>query len=191
MAALRLCSIPDCGKRHFGRGFCSAHYERWRRHGDPLGGRTFDGKPMEFFRDVVLTYDGDECLTWPFGTANGYGKLHISGEKRVVSRLVCEHVNGPPPSPDYDAAHLCGNGDKGCVAQRHMVWKTRAGNMADAIAHGTTRQRRNYPAKLSKEDVLRIRELKGQMRTSDIARAVGHNRRTVTDVLSGKAWSWV
>jgi len=34
----RICSIPDCGRRHKGRGFCEAHLDRWKRHGDPLHG---------------------------------------------------------------------------------------------------------------------------------------------------------
>jgi hypothetical protein len=30
------CSIADCGKHAFGRGWCSTHYARWRTYGDPL-----------------------------------------------------------------------------------------------------------------------------------------------------------
>jgi 5-methylcytosine-specific restriction endonuclease McrA len=30
------CSIDDCIKAAFCRGWCSAHYSRWQRHGDPL-----------------------------------------------------------------------------------------------------------------------------------------------------------
>jgi hypothetical protein len=39
MATPRLCSIPDCGKAVFSRGWCCAHWFRWRRHGDPLAGK--------------------------------------------------------------------------------------------------------------------------------------------------------
>ena len=31
----RHCEVSGCGRRRFGRGYCRAHYERWRRHGDP------------------------------------------------------------------------------------------------------------------------------------------------------------
>jgi hypothetical protein len=34
-AVLRRCEIAGCGRRHFARGYCRAHHERWRRHGDP------------------------------------------------------------------------------------------------------------------------------------------------------------
>lgn len=30
------CAIPDCQKRVMGRGWCSMHYARWRKYGDPL-----------------------------------------------------------------------------------------------------------------------------------------------------------
>lgn len=32
------CSIDGCATRAVSRGWCSAHYERWRRHGDPEAG---------------------------------------------------------------------------------------------------------------------------------------------------------
>lgn len=32
------CSLPDCGKPLIARGWCSSHYQRWRKNGDPLGG---------------------------------------------------------------------------------------------------------------------------------------------------------
>lgn len=31
------CSIPDCGGQVVARGWCSRHWQRWRRYGDPLG----------------------------------------------------------------------------------------------------------------------------------------------------------
>ena len=37
---MTMCSVKGCGKPHYGRGWCNAHYTRWRRHGDPLGGGT-------------------------------------------------------------------------------------------------------------------------------------------------------
>lgn len=32
----RLCSIEGCNRVHYGRGWCSMHYKRWKAHGDPL-----------------------------------------------------------------------------------------------------------------------------------------------------------
>ena len=29
------CTVPGCGRPHYGHGYCRAHHARWRRHGDP------------------------------------------------------------------------------------------------------------------------------------------------------------
>lgn len=38
----RICELEEngrmCGRRHYTKGWCKAHYERWRRYDDPLGG---------------------------------------------------------------------------------------------------------------------------------------------------------
>ena len=31
---MRLCSFPDCGRRHHARGWCSTHYLQWQRRAD-------------------------------------------------------------------------------------------------------------------------------------------------------------
>jgi len=91
-----------------------------------------DGDLERYFRDVVMAYDGTECLTWPYSKdGHGYGQLFRDGRNLSVSRLICIEVNGPPPGPDYDAAHSCDNGHLACVAKRHIVWKTHAENMLD------------------------------------------------------------
>jgi len=32
----RICSVPDCGRKHKGRTLCEPHLDRLNRHGDPL-----------------------------------------------------------------------------------------------------------------------------------------------------------
>lgn len=36
MADKPVCSISGCGKPHLARGWCTAHYRRWRLYGDPV-----------------------------------------------------------------------------------------------------------------------------------------------------------
>ena len=31
----RICGMPDCTRRHSGRGLCRMHFGRWKSHGDP------------------------------------------------------------------------------------------------------------------------------------------------------------
>ena len=31
-----MCTVEHCGRKHYSRGWCQAHYKRWRRYGDVL-----------------------------------------------------------------------------------------------------------------------------------------------------------
>ncbi len=89
MATSRICSIPDCGKPAEKRGWCSTHYSRWRIHGDPTyRKRVGNGEVARYFHEIVIPYDGDECLIWPYATlANGYAEIRHAGTMCLVSRL--------------------------------------------------------------------------------------------------------
>lgn len=218
MATLRLCSIPDCSKPHYGRGVCNQHYQRWRstgefgayiqprkpkpatcavddcsnkticrgfcekhysrlrRHGDPnKAGKTAHGQPLEYVETVVLNHEGDECLTWPFyRTSTFYGMVTVDGVREVATRYVCKRAHGPPPTPDHEAAHSCGNGHLGCISPQHLSWKTASRNQADKLIHGTDSFGEKSPnAKLSSEQVAEIRALVGTMRKTEIGRMFG------------------
>lgn len=157
MATSRLCSIPDCGKAAPSnrKGWCEAHYTRWHRHGDPLAGGTSKGEVERYFCDVVMAYDGDECLLWPFAKLpSGYPKMNDG----YAHRRVCEEAHGPAPTPEHEAAHSCGNGRLSCVTKRHLSWKTHVENESDKMLHGTRPTgEHHHGAKLSDDDVLEIR----------------------------------
>ena len=194
MAAAKLCAVDGCDKPSYVRGWCNAHYRRWRTHGDPLGGRpSLDGEPLRYFHEVVLAYDGDECLLWPYAKDGpGYAKLWHDGKVRTVSRLVCEHFIGVPPTPAHEAAHSCGKGNLGCVAKRHLRWATPTENHADKVAHGTTnRGERQGASKLTEDQVIEIRALCGFISQSVIADRFGIDQSTVSDIKRRKRWAWL
>ena len=132
------CTVDGCSKPHEAKGYCLTHYRRFQRHGTLAVSRASNGEHERYFHDVVLAYDGDECLLWPFShNGNGYGTMRTGSKTVRVSRRVCEHVNGPPPTPKHDAAHSCGNGHIGCCTKRHMSWKTRSENLLERRIHKT------------------------------------------------------
>lgn len=51
----KLCSIENCGRAHYGRGYCSLHYDRWRKNGDPL---TVQKKRPAYYVAVHCSIDG-------------------------------------------------------------------------------------------------------------------------------------
>lgn len=163
-----------------------------KRYGDPLSGSTYKGEPNRFYEDVVLQYEGDECLIWPYAKGGQAARLSVFGKLRVVPRMVCEVVNGPPPSDEYEAAHECGNGHLGCVTKRHLSWKTPAGNAADRYIHGTQRFGESSPkSKITEDDVIEIRSLFGKETQVAIAKRYGLNQSTISVIQARKTWQHV
>ena len=71
---------------------------------------------------------------------NGYltVRLHPSKTSRMVSRLVCEAFNGPPPSPEYHADHI--NGVRDDNRATNLRWLSPAANRAKAPTRHCTSQ---------------------------------------------------
>ena len=188
-ASKHTCSIDGCNKPVIARGWCASHYRRWEAHGDPLAGRTFVGEP-ERFLELAVSHSGDGCLVWPFArNRNGYGNILLDGWFQTVSRVVCERVNGPPPSEDYQAAHSCGNGHMGCVSGVHLRWASPKENQADMKEHGTVLAGSKNPrAKLNEKDVSEIRSLMGRVSQQRIAEKFGVSQELISRIKLGKAW---
>jgi hypothetical protein len=163
------------------------------RHGDPTGGKTNRGEATKFFNEVVLPYQGDECLTWPYQRNNqGRGVLGINGRSQIVSRLVCIQRHGPPPSRKHQAAHDCGKGHLACVTPNHINWKTAKQNQADHIAHGTSnRGERHGLSKLSQDDVRAILGLKGLKKQYEIAETYGVSKSLISRIHRGLNWKFL
>ncbi len=191
---MNVCRIEGCEKRSHARQLCKKHYWRLTTNGDPLVTKTTPrGDLQRFYDDVILGYEGDECLIWPFYRSDDcYPHIRRNGKVIVVSRLLCEDVNGPPPTPNHDAAHSCGKGHLGCVTKKHLSWKTRTENLADQVAHGTVRRgEKNHLTKLSEGQARAILALKGMEDAPSIARRYGVTAETVTSIQNGKSWSWL
>lgn len=195
MAEQSLCSIPDCGKRvlNKSRGLCSAHYQRLWKYGDALEIKCRRHEAQTFYEDVVLQYEGDDCLIWPYAkSSNGYGSIQRNLKRGNVSRFVCEDANGPPPTPEHEAAHSCGNGHLGCVTKGHLSWKTPIENNADKRLHGTHfRGEQSHSSKLTDNEAREIRSLKGKETLASIATRFGVSASLVSAIHLGKRWSWL
>lgn len=142
-----------------------------------------DSKLMRWLAES-LSYEGDECLLWPFSVGqNGYGGIGRDGKHQYIHRIVCEHVNGPPLAANYHAAHSCGQ--KRCVNKRHLSWKTNSENQLDRRQHGTTKKTH---AKLTPENVAEIRSLEGIEPTASLAARFGVNEASIRQIFTRKIW---
>lgn len=193
MADKPLCKISECGKQAFARGWCNAHYMRWRKHGDPLAGRTAEGETLAFI-EMALLADTEDCIRWPFGKgSDGRARTTLDGRKSLVSRIVCERVHGAPPTRDHQAAHSCGKGHEACINPKHLRWATPSENQKDRAEHGThTMGERNPKAVLAKSDVHRIRRLIADGKTRRaLAREYGVSRQAIADIAARRTWAWL
>jgi hypothetical protein len=102
----RICDVEGCDRRHFARGYCLMHYNRWRTGGDlaaPPGGWAVEDR----LRRYTVTANG--CHEWD-GHFNHYGYPVIRDQRRrwIVHRLVWTLANGPIPA-GVIVRHACGN----------------------------------------------------------------------------------
>ena len=191
----RVCSVDGCVRRHYGRGLCQMHWQRWKVNGAvgpaaPL--QTQRGGPQAFLAKAEM-YDGNDCILWPYARShNGYATIDIDGRRVRVSRLLCERERGPPPSPAHHAAHSCGMGHIGCVTKKHLKWLTPKQNMEERDLHGTTSRGEHQPsAKLTDRDVRTIRALRGQVRQVDLAARFGVSQFIISAIQLRKNWKHI
>lgn len=191
--ARKLCSVEGCERPVKAHALCQTHYMRLRRHGDINMGRTPPGTREDFYQTVVLGWDADDCLLWPFSlNSAGYAVMRLDGRQVYVHRRLCEEAHGAPPTPTHETAHSCGNGHNGCVAKAHLRWASSAENHLDMVYHGrSTRGRKNSQCKLSEGAVRRIRHLQSTLTQEEIARLEGISQSTVSLILSRKLWAWL
>jgi len=191
MATARICSIPDCIKPARGRGWCTTHWARWRKHGAPLGGKAPAGSALRFI-EVASRHAGDDCLIWPFTRhQNGYARAPYGLNTNYAHRAICEKVHGPAPSSSHQAAHSCGNGKGGCVSPSHLRWATPSENQMDRAEHGTSnRGTRHWNSKLTYEDVVQIRLMATKNKQKDIATLFNISRAAVCMIVNKKNWAW-
>ena len=187
----RTCSIEGCLRPAYGHGWCNAHWQRWRHHGDPLAGGLTKGAAQAFVSAVLAAPPMDACIPWPYGGNRvGYGRINVAGRVRTAPQFVLESRVGPRPSPRHLTRHSCGN--KLCVNPKHLRWATQKENMADCVAHGThNRGERCGAAKLRIADVRFIRTQRGRVRQVDLARRFGVSRAAIGSIHQGRNWRHV
>lgn len=124
---MKVCSVEGCTQPVNARGWCSTHYSRWRKGGDPLVANK-PVRPLCKAPGCSRPHNSHGyCTTHyqrlqKFGTLEpqrrekGTGTIHPSGYARItrngvmdsVHRVVWEEAHGPLP-PRWHVHHI--NGD--------------------------------------------------------------------------------
>lgn len=186
------CSAELCANPAHRMVLCSMHYKRFRKHGETFDrgpARTAPGSSKTFL-ELHRTYDGKECLIWPYSRSKdtGYPYAYVGGRTVRAHRQMCILAHGPAPFKNAHAAHRCGNGRAGCVAPNHLYWATPIENADDKEKHGSTLREEAHPcAVLTNEQVVEIYKTNEPHR--EIARRFRCSTSTVSAIKSGQNWA--
>lgn len=137
---MKTCSVPGCARKHKGHGWCKLHYDRWRRHGDPLGVATgYQRGPKkrptgERFWAKVAKSDG--CWIWLGAKdSKGYGRFNKGeGLSSLSHRYAYESLVGAVPN-ELQLDHLCRV--PSCVNPEHLEPVTPLENTRRGRGHGS------------------------------------------------------
>lgn len=139
-------------------------------------------------RDGRVFVEGIECSYFKNTKQYPCVRVKINGKRKTipVHRMVVDCFLPARPTPKHETRHL--DGDKSNNKDTNLKWGTAKENAADREAHGNTaRGERNGFSKLTKEKVIKIRQLVAAKTpfvkiaplfgvSDDTIRLVAHNR---------------
>lgn len=130
------------------------------------------------------------CWLWTAGVNRaGYGWFRFQRTGFLAHRLSFYLANGFMPEV---VRHACDV--PACVNPAHLLAGDHAANMQDAVDRGrTTRGERNFFAKLTRAQVVEIRDryAAGGVTQYALALEFGIKQPTVSNIVAGRFWGWL
>ena len=178
------CRVQGCGRSVEARGYCHAHYRRWRKNADLT-------KPIErsATADEVFTYwlersraPADRCWLWKGHVdQGGYGYFWAENKRHAAHRFAYSKLVGPL-EPGFFVCHRCDT--PRCVNPRHLYAGTRHENVHEAAF------KNRLHSKLTPAQVHLLKKVHSGRRTSqrEWAEAFGVSQPVISRVLSGELW---
>lgn len=185
------CSVDDCSKKIKARGWCMKHYRRWRLHGDPLKILNMQGKPeIQRFEAKIELITFSTCHWWTgYIDKDGYGTFRIGANKVKAHRAAYRFYIGEIPERML-FCHTCDN--TSCVNPAHLFLGTNQDNMDDMVNKGRSARGEGHGwAKLTNNDVAKIRSLAGLSTHREIAEMFGISKANATQIINRKIWKHI
>ena len=150
------------------------------------------GEMERFLKFVSKRESG--CWEWTGNRHHqGYGRFRRGNRILKAHRVSYELHKGDIPEGMF-VCHSCDN--TACVNPDHLWLGTHDQNMDDMVRKGRANRdpstklgERNPAAKLSADDVERIRSLRGKVYQRDVAAEYGICQQMVSRIQTGKNWT--
>ena len=192
------CHATKCDNSAVAKGYCHLHYNRWKRHGDPLIAQRMmrRGSSAAERLELLLDKSGGEEACWPFTgatTGSGYGYIMINKVMKAVHRVAYEESYGPIPG-GLLVLHSCDNPP--CANPRHLRAGTLQDNMDDKVARNRQFRQKGELAKNSKLKSDEVREIhalyhSGVFARKELSAKFGVSESLISAILTGKRWSHI
>ena len=188
----RLCSVPECGRPHKTRGYCTRHYQLWRRNGEAgvlnPKARFFPGVTLEEKMAMVTTVS-DGCWLWnDLKSPGGYGVVSYKGHTEFAHRAAWRLANGPIPEGMIVDHIICNN--PACVRVSHLALDTQSGHITRMYAEGRgANGSRHHMAKLTEAQATAI--LHSDASNATLAQEYGVSQSLVKQIRARKIWKHI
>lgn len=116
----------------------------------------------------------------------GYPTIKRFGKRYLMSRFLWEQKYGPIPE-GMCILHLCDT--PMCINTDHFFLGSQLDNLKDMSIKGRRAKGEMFHRKLSREQVLQIRNEPGNHQ--DIAKKYGVSRPTVCEIKTRRKWKWL
>lgn len=181
------CSVEGCEYKLLAKTYCSTHYKRFKKYGDPLIKKELR-KPLNF----TITKNGCFECTSHNPDSSGYARNYFNGKTTGMHRFVYEEMFGLIPG-DLVVRHKCDN--RICINPEHLELGTVADNIRDRDERGRhkpLRGSKNGFSKLKEEDVLEIISLldKGKHK-KDIANQFKVSLSSIYAISNKQNWGYL
>jgi hypothetical protein len=206
------CSIDGCNGTSSTRGWCTKHYQRWRKYGNPehqVRLMTQHGATLEErVWAKVERRDPTECWPWTDTlTDDGYGRIRVGTQRIGAHRAMWTITHGEIEN-GLVVCHHCDN--PRCCNPGHLFLGTPGDNARDKVskgrqrnptgdAHGTrtmphrvSRGENRPQSKLTEADVKEIRARYGDGESfANLARKYGVTPSVIAKVARREGWRHV
>jgi HNH endonuclease/Homeodomain-like domain len=183
---VKVCKVDNCERPVKARGFCNAHYQRFKKYGDP----NILKQPWQIKVDFVVEENGCFVCTSHKRDKHGYPHMYWNNKHYLVHRFVYEKCFGEIPK-GLVVRHKCDNPP--CINPEHLELGTFEDNMNDRIIRGrTTKGEKCALSKLKEREVIEIKKMLLDGKSlGEISQKFNISKSTVCDIRAGRSWRHV